>query len=88
MRDGEPSSATIWAMAALGAIALSFAIAFVAGFLLGHFTGDTTTTTVAASEGSAGQTKVAPGGAEAETAQGAAEEGASEPGAYVFIATG
>ena len=56
MQDGKRSP-TFWAMVALTAVTLSFAVAFVAGFLLGHFTGSTKTTTVAASEASGGGTE-------------------------------
>lgn len=77
MNDGKQSSTTIWVAAALVAIVFSIAVTFVAGFLLGHFTGGTETTTVAASEG--GTTVAAGEGGEA---------GATEPGAQVFIDSG
>ncbi len=55
MNDGKRSSTTIRVMIALGATVLGIAVAFVAGFLLGHFTGETKTTTVAASEAGAAE---------------------------------
>lgn len=67
MNDEERFSATVWGMVALGAVALGFGLAFLGGYFLGHFTGHTDTTTVAASEASAGET-TAP-----------AEEAAPEP---------
>jgi mono/diheme cytochrome c family protein len=58
--DEERFSATVWGLVALGAVALGFALAFLAGYFLGHFTGHTKTTTVAASEASAGETTAPP----------------------------
>lgn len=90
MRGGERSSTTIWVTVALGAIVLGIGAAFAAGFLLGHFTGGTSTTTIAAAESSTGETAVA--SEETETAPGTAEEGGgtgpTEPGAQIFIASG
>lgn len=60
MSDEERFSATVWAMVALGAVVFGLALAFLAGYFLGHFTGHTKTTTVAASEVSAGETTAAP----------------------------
>ena len=48
MKTDEKFSATVWIAIALGAIGIGVAVAFVAGFFLGHFTGQTKTTTVAA----------------------------------------
>jgi quinohemoprotein ethanol dehydrogenase len=48
MNTEEKFSATVWIAIALGAIGMGVAVAFVAGFFLGHFTGHTKTTTVAA----------------------------------------
>ncbi len=60
MSDEERFSATIWGMVALGAVAFGLALAFLAGYFLGHFTGHTKTTTVAASEAGAGETTAPP----------------------------
>jgi mono/diheme cytochrome c family protein len=46
MNEAKRSSTPIWMTVALIAIVLSIGLAAVAGFLLGHFTGGTTTTTV------------------------------------------
>lgn len=46
MNTEEKFSATVWIVIALGAIGMGVAVAFVAGFFLGHFTGHTKTTTV------------------------------------------
>lgn len=62
MNDGKRSSTTIWMMVALGAIALGIGVTFLAGFLLGHFTGGTSSTTVASAE--AGETEAAEPGAQ------------------------
>lgn len=81
MNEGKKSSTTVWVATALVAIVFVIGLTFLAGFLLGHFTGGTKTTTVAASET-----------AEAETPAAAAEEGgeaaSTEPGAQVFINSG
>ena len=74
-------SATVWGIVALGAVAFGFALAFLAGYFLGHFTGHTKTTTVAASEVSAGETTTAPEEAAPEpetTAKTEAESGTGE----------
>jgi alcohol dehydrogenase (cytochrome c) len=42
----ERFSVTIWAVVALGAVAIGVGVAFLAGFLVGHFTGNTKTETV------------------------------------------
>jgi PQQ-dependent dehydrogenase (methanol/ethanol family) len=55
-----------WAAVAVSAVGMGVAIAFVAGFFLGHFTGHHHTTTVAASQSAAGSE---------ETASEPAEEG-------------
>jgi mono/diheme cytochrome c family protein len=74
-------SATIWGIVALGAVLLGLAMAVLAGYFLGHFTGHTKTTTVAASEVGAGETtaapKEAPPGPET-TAETEAEPGPAE----------
>ncbi len=44
-----------WAAVAVSAVGMGVAIAFVAGFFLGHFTGHHSTTTVAAGQASAGE---------------------------------
>ncbi len=49
MNTEEKFSATVWIAIALGAIGMGVAVAFVAGFFLGHFTGHTKTTTVSSS---------------------------------------
>ncbi|MDX6625894.1 MAG: quinohemoprotein ethanol dehydrogenase [Solirubrobacterales bacterium] len=48
MNTEDKFSATVWIAIALGAIGMGVAVAFVAGFFLGHFTGHTKTTTVTA----------------------------------------
>lgn len=62
MHDGKRSSTTIWMMVALGAIALGIGVTFLAGFLLGHFTGGTSSTPVASAE--AGETEASEPGAQ------------------------
>jgi len=62
MNDGKRSSTSIWMMVALGAIVLGIGVTFLAGFLLGHFTGGTSSTTVASTE--AGGTEAAEPGAQ------------------------
>jgi quinohemoprotein ethanol dehydrogenase len=52
-KDGKEFSVTVWAAIALGAIGIGVVIAFVAGYFLGHFTGQDKTTTVSAVSGSA-----------------------------------
>lgn len=52
MDTEEKFSATVWIAIALGAIGMGVAVAFVAGFFLGHFTGHDKTTTVTAGAGS------------------------------------
>lgn len=61
MNDDKRSSTTIWMVVAIGAIVLVFGVTFLAGFLLGHFTGGTTTTTVAGAETSADEEAAEPG---------------------------
>lgn len=63
MNDGKRSSTT-WMIVALSSIVLGFGITFLAGFLLGHFTGGTNTTTVAAAEASNGESESAEPGAQ------------------------
>jgi quinohemoprotein ethanol dehydrogenase len=64
-----------WAAVAVSAIGMGVAIAFVAGFFLGHFTGHHSTTTVAS-------------GASTTMESAASEEGSSEGGEQVTAANG
>ncbi len=47
-KDGKEFSAKVWSAVALGAVGIGVAVAFLAGYFLGHFTGDDETTTVGA----------------------------------------
>ena len=50
MNDGKRSSTTIWMTVALGAVVIGIGVTFLAGFLLGHFTGGPSSTTAASAE--------------------------------------
>ncbi len=70
MNEEKRSSTTAWVVVALGAIVLGLGVTFLAGFLLGHFTGGTSTTTVAATETSGGGSEAAEPGAQVFIAEG------------------
>jgi mono/diheme cytochrome c family protein len=67
-RDGKKFSVAFLATVAVGAVVLGVAVAFLAGFFLGHFTGHDKTTTVSV------VTAESEGGGEGETGEGASGE--------------
>lgn len=79
-KDGKEFSVAIWSAVALGAVGIGVVVAFLAGYLLGHFTGSSKTTTVSAIASPAeGEEATASGDIEAAPAFTAAELEA-EPG--------
>jgi mono/diheme cytochrome c family protein len=70
MNEGKRSSTTAWIMVALVAIVLGIGVTFLAGFLLGHFTGGTSTTTVAGTETGGGGSGTEEPGAQVFIASG------------------